>query len=569
MFTSLPNDAKGILDWPWDRIEPYYKNLEQRALSEAGLEHWLANWSRIAELVDEISNRLYVATTVDTADQKAEDLYHRFLADIFPKYEEHQQRLKQKLVTSGLAPQGFEVPLRKMRQEADLFRTANLPLLVGEKKLSEQYDKIAGAQAVQWRGREQTLAQMETVQLSSDRAEREKAWRLASERQLADRAEIDGLWKKMLGLRIELAKNADFNDYRSFRWKQLGRFDYTPEDCDSFHRAIEQVAVPAASRIYRRRAERLGLKAPRPWDLQVDVLGRPALQPFAEVSELVARAAAMFDKVDPVLGGHFHLMAGQGLLDLENRKDKAPGGYCTNFAAARVPFVFANAVGMHGDVQTLLHEGGHAFHLFESRHLPYLQQLEVPMEFAEVASMAMELLAAPYLDSPGGFYSPGDSKRARLEHLEGQIAFWPYMAVVDAFQHWAYLNPDKAMEPANCDSQWSGLWRRFMPGVDWTGLEEAVATGWQRKQHIFSDPFYYVEYGLAQLGAVQVWGRALEDQSRAVAGYRKALALGGTAPLPELYRTAGAAFAFDAGPLQAAVGLLERTIEELDSEKQI
>ena len=233
-------------------------------------------------------------------------------------------------------------------------------------------------------------------------------------------------------------------------------------------------------------------------------------------------------------------MRREKLLDLGNRKGKAPGGYCTQFQVAKRPFIFANAVGLHDDVQTLLHEAGHAFHAFEASHLPYYQQWDVSMEFAEVASMGMELLAAPYLPAQeDSFYSEPEAARARVEHLEGLILFWPYMAVVDAFQHWVYENHAAAADAKNCDAKWAELWRRFMPGVDWSGLDNEMMTGWHRKLHIYHYPFYYVEYGLAQLGAVQVWRNALEDQSDAVAHYRAALSLGGTVPLPELYAAAG------------------------------
>jgi oligoendopeptidase F len=252
-------------------------------------------------------------------------------------------------------------------------------------------------------------------------------------------------------------------------------------------------------------------------------------------------------------------------LDVGNRKNKAPGAYCADFMVARRPFVFGNAVGVSGDVRTLLHESGHAFHTFESDHLPYIQQLDVTMEFAEVASMSMELLAGPYLSRQhGGFYSDPDAARDRVEHLERIILFWPYMAVVDGFQQWAYTHPE-GVDPAACDAKWQELQQRFMPGVDWSGLETELMTGWHRKQHIHRSPFYYVEYGLAQLGAVQVWRNALQDQAGAVAQYRRALALGGTKPLPELYAAAGAKFAFDADTLGEAIELLETTIEQLQS----
>jgi len=281
--------------------------------------------------------------------------------------------------------------------------------------------------------------------------------------------------------------------------------------------------------------------------------------------ELEEKTAAIFHRVDPQLGEYFEIMRRENLLDLDNRKNKAPGGYCTDFPVARRPFIFVNAVGLHDDVQTLLHEGGHAFHSFECYRIPYFQQLIPPVEFAEVASMGMELLASPYLThQDGGFYSAEEAARARIEHLESSIRFWPYMAVVDAFQHWVYENPQDAANPASCDDHWEALWERFMPGVDWSGLEQERMTGWHRKLHIHQAPLYYVEYGLALLGAAQVWRRALSDQAGAVSAYRQALALGNTVTLPELFATAGAKFAFDEETLGEAVALMERTIDTLE-----
>jgi oligoendopeptidase F len=301
----------------------------------------------------------------------------------------------------------------------------------------------------------------------------------------------------------------------------------------------------------------------------VDPFNRPPLQPFKTVTELEQRTEAIFRQVDPQLGEYFEIMRREGLLDLDNRVGKAPGGYCTDFLVVRRPFIFTNAVGVHDDVQTILHEGGHAFHIFEASHLPYYQHFQIPLEFMEVASMAMELLASPYLTAEqGGFYTPADAARARLEHLERSLLFWPYMAVVDAFQHWAYTHPEGS-DPEQCDARWAELWQRFMPGVDWSGLEDELVTGWHRKAHIHTDPFYYIEYGLALLGAVQVWRNALQDQSAAVVSYRKALSLGYTVPLPELYAAAGARFAFDAGTLQEAVDLMLATMDDLQRQQII
>jgi len=570
---ALPKDVQEFMKWSWSQVEPYYHELSVRELTAANLEEWLADWSQLTEMVSETQRRHYVATSVNTADAEAERRYKDFLDNIFPKAQAAEQKLKEKLLASGLKPpHGFEIQLRDMQTEAEIFREANLPLLTEEEKLRKEYDKVIGAQTVTWEGAEVTIQQLYPVFQNPDRPTRERAWRLASQRQLADRGRLNDLWQQFLKLRLQLARNAGFGDYRSFRWKQLLRFDYTPEDCKRFHEAIEQVVVPAATRIYERGREQLQLKSLRPWDLTmpqgfgkiVDPPGTKPLKPFSQEVELKAKCASIFQQVDSQLGSYFNTMMNQQLLDLMNRKSKAPGGYCTSFPVIKRPFIFMNGVGLHRDVQTLIHESGHAFHVFETSHLPYYQQRSASSEFAEVASMGMELLAAPYLAAGrGGFYSETEAARALREHLEQSIMFWPYMAVVDAFQQWVYENHEAALEPATSDAQWLQFWERFMTGVDWSGLEQECMTRWQRQLHIFHEPFYYVEYGLAQLGAVQVWRNALNNQREAVEKYRRALALGGTKPLPELYAAAGAKLAFDTDTLKIAVELMERRIDEL------
>ncbi len=565
MLANLPQDTATLLQWTWEEIEPYFQELVSRPLTAATLADFMADWTRLGELLDEMGSRLNVATTVNTADQEAEHRFHSFLDKIAPKAQAADQQLKQKLLESGLEPENFEVALRRMRTEASLFREANLPLFVQEHKYITEYNKIIGAQTVQWEGRELTISQMRPLYQDPNRGRRESAWRLEMQRQMEDRQAINELWIKFLALRLQEAANAGFGqDYRSLRWQMLARFDYTPADCNTFHQAIEEVVVPAALRIYERRRKQLGLDTLRPWDLTVDTLKLPPLAPFRTGAELRDGAARIFRRVDPQLGGYFDTMVKEGLLDIENRKNKAPGAYCTGYPAIKRPFIFANAVGLHADVLTILHESGHAFHEFEASRLPYMQQRQYGAEMAEVASMSMELLAAPYLTvDQGGFYSQADAARSRIEHLEKDILFWPYMAVVDAFQHWVYENPGQAANPDNCDATWGRLWDRFMRGIDWSGFEEEKKTGWHRKLHIHRYPFYYVEYGLAQLGAVQIWANALADQAGAVASYRRALSFGGTLPLPKLYAVGGAKFAFDAMTLGKAVALMEETIESL------
>lgn len=561
---QLPAQIEEIRNWTWDDIQPYYDDLESRELTEATLNDWMSDWSKLSALLGENFSRAQVATTQDTADEEAESYLKHLYTTIYPKLSETGNRLNKKLVESGLQPENFEVPLKKMQADIELFREENINLQVREQALGMEYAKITGAQTVQWQGEEITLEQLKKSFQDDDRATREAAWRLMTDRWLQDREPINDLWKYFFDVRQEMASNAGFENYRDFRWKQFKRFDYTPADCETFHRAIEEVVVPAAARANERRRQRLGIDSVRPWDINVDTFGKPPLKPWQTIDEFAEKAETIFTHVDPELGGYYGKLRSGGYMDLPNRKNKGPGAYCTGYPHTGTPFVFMNAVGKREDVRTLLHEVGHAFHGFEVMgNLPYMQQRSYPIEFAEVASMAMELLAAPYLTHEfGGYYTPEEAARDRIEHLEGIMFFWPYMAVVDGFQLWAYTHGDDAKDPAACDEKWGELWDRFMT-LDYSGLDDAKKTGWHRKQHIYRYPFYYVEYGLAQLGAVQVWANALNNQQQAVQSYRQALALGGTRSIPELFNAAGVKFAFDADTLGQAISLIEKTIDEL------
>lgn len=566
MFSTLPNSAQEFMHWPWSQIEPYYQELLDRPLDAQTGTQWLSDWTRLIDLLSEKHARLSVATTLNTTDKAAETRYNEFLDGIHQASQTMNQKLKEKLLASGLTPEGFAIQLRKMHSEAALFRTENLPLLSEETKLGAEYNRIVGAQTVTWEGEELTVQQLRKVLHSPNRQERERAWKLAAARWQQDRPALNQVWIKMMNLRRKLAANASLPDYRAYRWQQLLRLDYTPENCQEFQQAIEQVAVPAASRLYEAYRQSLGVASVRPWDLDLDriPMHSPALPPYGDTATLEEKAEAIFSRLDAQLGAYFHTMRQEKLLDLENRKGKAPGAYCTSYPAARRPYIFMNAVGLHDDIRTILHESGHAFHGFERFKLPYAQQRLSGMEFNEVASMAMELLAAPFVAvRQGGFYEDTSYRRFRIAHLEQVLTFWPYMAVVDAFQHWVYTHHDQACNPDNCDAAWMDLWQRFMPGVDWSGLEAETMTGWHRKQHIFRSPFYYVEYGLAQLGAVQIWRNALQDPARALVQYRYALSLGGTADLTGLYQAAGVKFAFDPTTLGEAVRLIEDTIAAL------
>ncbi|MBI1259551.1 MAG: M3 family oligoendopeptidase [Chloroflexi bacterium] len=565
MLSTLPQTSDELKGKSWADLQPFYDELEERTLSAETIHEWLADFSHLSDLVEEHGIRAYVATSRDTTDTEAAQRYQAYVEQIEPQVRAADQRLKLKLLHSSFVPEGFEVALRNLRADVDLFREANLPLLGEEAKLRSAYFKLTGAQTVMWDGEEKTIPQLELMRRETDRDLREHAWKAISQRQLADRDVLNDLWKELLTLRRKIAANADKPDYRAYAWMDRQRFDYTPEDSLRFLDSIAEVVVPAASQLYERRQQQLGVETLRPWDLAVDPLGREPLRPFTDTAELESRVGVIFEKLDPQLGEYFAIMRREDLLDLDNRKGKAPGGYCTWFPLVKRPFVFMNSVGLHNDVLTLIHESGHAFHTFEKLKLPYMIQRTVTSEFNEVASMAMELLTTPYWSrDQGGFYSPAETARACIDQLEKLMVFWPFMAVIDAFQHWVYTHPDDALNPDACDAQWSALRDQYMPAVDFSGLEADKADGWRRIMHIYCWPFYIVEYGMAQLGAVQIWANMLQDQPAALAAYRRGLALGGTKPLPELFATAGATFKFDRETLGAAVNLIMKTIGELE-----
>jgi oligoendopeptidase F len=565
MFDNFPTDPTLAFDWAWEDYQPFFDDLMARDLNHTTLAAWMADFSRLNALIEEVEVQLYFAKAAHTNDKQAKKRFFAFL-DVYEKLGASNNQLQQKLLASGLSPQGFEIPLRQMQADVTLFREENLPLLTQLQKLGNQYDEISGAQTIELDGETLTITQAGAKLQDRDRDLRQKVWELAYRRRQEDTEALNELWVKMLDIRVQVAANAGMADYREYAWQASHRFDYTPADNLRFHAAIQEVAVPAMLRMLDRRRVMLGQETLRPWDMLVDPTNQPPLQPFQTADELIAGGRRIFSELHPDLMQHYAAMQDNNLLDLDNRPNKAPGGFCAPLPISQQSLIFMNAVGIHDNVQTLLHEAGHAFHNYESYHLPYHHQRDYPMEFAEVASMAMELLAAPHLQADrGGFYSEANAARARIEHLETSLYFWCYMAVVDGFQHWVYTHPSEAKDPANCNATWAQLWDTFLPGVDWSGYEDIKATGWQRKLHIYHIPFYYLEYGLAQLGAGQVWRNSLADYDQALKDYRHALALGNTRKLPELYEAAGAKLAFDAETLGEVVGLIETTINDLDA----
>jgi len=550
----------------WSTVQPHVDALLAAELSRDNAESWLQRWSDLTAILHESRSQIYRDVSENTADEEAEKRFLLFVEQIMPQARIADQALKKKLLAfEDYTPQADAgMMMKRFRTEASIFREENVPLQSELTKLGNEYEKLVGGMTIEWEGKEETMPQARLHLRDEDRATREKAWRLEMARFGAERDGLNELYLQMLSLRRQAAKNAGFDNYRDYRWKELARFDYTPDDCFTFHDAIEHEVVPRAAQLYAERAEKLGLDPLRPWDTEVDLHGE-LLRPFEDAAELEEGCYRIFQRVDPLLAEHFTAMR-DGFLDLASRPNKAPGGFCSSFPISRRPYIFMNAVGIHRDVGTLLHEGGHAFHFMESSRQPLIWNYGGPMEFNEVASMAMELLSAPYLEkSEGGFYGEADARRAHAEQLRGIVRFLPYMAVVDAFQHWVYADTPQDVTAADLDAKWSELWDRFMVGIDHGGLQAEKETGWHRKLHIFSDPFYYVEYGLAQLGALQVWRNALTDQSKAVADYRAALALGDTRPIPELFSAAGATFAFDRQTVGDLMTLVFEKLAELEA----
>jgi len=458
-----------------------------------------------------------------------------------------------------LPKQRYEVFDRDTKQHVALFRPENVPLETEEAKLGQQYQKVSGSLTVQFRGEEKTLVQMGKFQEEPDRALRQETWELVAKRRLTEREKFEDFFDGLVKVREKIATNAGFTNYRDYAFKARGRFDYTPEDCFAFHEAIEKEVMPLQRELQSMRREQLKLPALRPWDLSVDPLNRPPLKPFEKVDQMVASTQRVFDRLDGGLAGGFRAMQEKRLLDLDNRKGKAPGGYQSTLAESRLPFIFMNAVGLQRDVETILHEAGHAFHALATREEPLYAYRGSPIEFCEVASMSMELLGNEFLEE---FYSTNDANRARRTHLEGIVGIFPWIATVDAFQHWIYTHPNHTR--AQRSAAWLALLNRFGGDVDWTGYEETRTNLWHKQLHIFLYPFYYVEYGIAQLGALQVWANSKHDKKESLANYQRALALGNSRPLPELFAAAGCKFSFNSDTVKPLVQLVKNELAKLN-----
>lgn len=549
-------------------VEAVFRELTGRTLDGlAALEAWLLDTGEVFAALSEERSRRYIAMTCATEDSGLEKIYLAFIETLRPAWKRAVFQVQRKLLAHpdcGRLPlPRYEVLVRNARNDADLFREENLPLEIELERMAQRYQKTCGAMTVEFQGQTRTLPQMAVYLQEPDRVLRRDAWERAAARRLRDASDLQVLFDEMLRLRHRVARQADCANYRDYMFRKLGRFDYTPADCETFHAAVERVIVPVYRERIARRARTLGLERLRPWDLACDPLGRPSLRPFDTTARLRSGCRRMLERMDPVLGQHFGRIDDLGLLDLDNRSGKAPGGYQSFLDEVRLPFIFMNAAGVQRDVSTLLHEGGHAFHSLEARTEPLHAYRHAPMEFCEVASMSMEMVGSAFLDE---FYGPADAARARVAQFEQVLWILPWVATIDAFQHGIYTRPEASV--AERTAQWTALLDRFGAGpiLDESGLDDIRRTDWQKQLHLFQVPFYYIEYGIAQLGALQVWRRYRGDPAAAIRDYRAALALGGSRPLPELFRAAGIRFDFSEATLRPLVADLCSELERADAE---
>lgn len=550
----------------WSQIEPIYAALvERRPGSAEELEQWLADCFELYAVIGEEGTRRYINMTLQTDDPVREAAFKHFIEEIEPKIKPLVQAMEKAYLENPhrdeLPGERFALMDRMIENHVKLFREENIPLETQDQLLGTEYQKLAGAMTVQVEGKELTLPQAGKYLERTDRAVRQEVWEKIAARWLSDKEPMESLYDQMVALRDRIARNAGFSDYLAYIFEAKQRFDYTPEHCREFHSGVERAVLPLVRRIHEKRRTRLGVETLRPWDGKTDPLGRPPLRPFDGADQLAGGVGKIMNRVDPELGRQFGFMAEEKLLDLDSRKGKAPGGYQSTLQERRVPFIFMNAAGRDDDVRTLLHEGGHAFHALAARDHSVLHYRHAPMEFCEVASMSMELLGLPFLDT---FYSdPGDLQRARQTRLEDTVTLLPWIAIIDAFQHWVYTHPAHSRDGRR--AAWLETYGRFATIVNWSGYEEQRAFRWHQQLHLFEVPFYYIEYGIAQIGALQVWLRSRQNYADAVSRYRQALALGGSRHLPELFQAAGARFRFD---YETLAPLAEAVETELDKDPQ-
>jgi len=547
----------------WELLEPFFKELSDRPLnSREDLEQWMKDMSEVEAVVSEDACWRQIKMTCDTTDTALEEAFTYFCMEIQPKLQPYADLLNKKLINSPFTQEldqaKYFTYLRSVKKSIDLFREANIPIQAELSVLQQQYGAIAGKMTIEVGGQEYTLQQAGKFLESHDRALREEVYRKIQTRRLQDKDAMNELYSKLISKRDEVAKNAGFANYRDYKFVELGRFDYSKEDCYQFHEAVKLHVLPLIEKIYARKKEKLGLDDLRPWDTEAEPAGVQPLKPFTDGKDLYEKSVQCFETMNPFFANCLRKMNQLNHFDLESRKGKAPGGYNCPLTESGAPFIFMNAAGQMSDVTTMVHEGGHAIHSFLSHNLELSAFKEYPMEIAEVASMAMELFSMNHWEA--FFDNAEDLKRAKEHQLERTITIFPWIAIIDKFQHWVYEHPQHSVEERK--ATWMSILQEFSTkSIDFTGLESFREIAWQRQLHLFEVPFYYIEYGIAQLGAIGLWMQYQANPKQALENYIQALSLGGTKTLPELYAAAG--LKFDLSPNHIKT-LMEFTATEMD-----
>lgn len=548
----------------WEVIEPFFQELLTRPLASTDdLRGWFRDRSELESIVAEDFAWRYIRMTCFTDDEGYAGKYEDFVRNIQPRIAPYSDKLNRKAAESQYLKTlekepGYDLMIRNMRTAIEIFRDKNVPLFTQISTEQQKYSQVCGAMTIEVEGQEMTLPQASVLLMSTDREKREMVYRKVIERRLCDREELDALFTRLVALRHRVSTNAGFENFRDYMFKALDRFDYTPADCFAFHSAIEAEMIPLLNEMAAQRRKDLGVERLRPWDKAVDPRGRPALKPFDTGDELTDKAIEVFHRLDPWLGTCLSIMRKMGHLDLASRKAKAPGGYNYPLPEIGVPFIFMNATSTLRDMVTLMHEGGHAVHNFLTRDLELNDFKSMPSEVAELASMSMELIT---MDHWNVFFSDEDElKRAKREHLEDIVETLPWVATIDSFQHWLYEHPQHL--PADRVDAWKKTWERFSDTItDWSGLDKARDFFWQKQLHLYEVPFYYIEYGMAQLGAIAIWRNFRQDPKKGLEGYMNALRLGATQSIPEVYKAAGIRFDFSTAYIRELVGFLRSEME--------
>jgi oligoendopeptidase F len=549
----------------WKSLEPYFRELEERPLdTRAELEKWLLDMSELEAVLSEDISWRQIKMTCDTENKSLEEAFNYFCLEIQPKIQPYADRLNKRLIenphTKELDPRDYFSYLRSTRKRIELFRESNIPLFAESSVLGQQYGVISGKMTVEMGGKEYTLQQATKFLESPDRAVREEVYRKIMERRSQDKDSLNDLYSKLIDIRNRIGLNAGFSNYRDFKFEDLGRFDYTKEDCFRFHEAVKEYVVPLVNKINEKKRKKLGLDTLRPWDVEAQPAGIKPLRPFTNGDDLLTKTIACFNRLNPFFGDCLQTMLKMGRFDLESRKGKAPGGYNCPLAETGAPFIFMNASGQMGDLTTMVHEGGHAIHSFLTHPLKLSAFKEYPMEIAEVASMSMELFSMDHWDL--FFDDKNDLARAREHQLERVITIFPWIATIDKFQHWIYENPYHTLEERK--EKWLEILQEFSSqSVDWRGLEEYREYGWQKQLHLYEVPFYYIEYGIAQLGALGLWMQYKRNKENALSHYMQALSLGATRTLPELYDAAGLKFNFAKDQIKQLMDFVGEEMEKI------